>query len=126
MDRPAGLGRGADRVSGWQDEVAVSNTGTAALTNRTFTVRSWNAALAVGASAAFGFAGSGGRPVNCKLNGLPCDGAAVSPMAADELPLTVSFGQELDFRLTTDGLVQPAPWAAGEPNHDQGAMLPSP
>jgi hypothetical protein len=30
----------------------------------------------------------------------------------------MSFGQKLDFRLTTDGLVQPAPWASGDPNHD--------
>ncbi|MEV6298926.1 beta-1,3-glucanase family protein [Actinoplanes sp. NPDC051861] len=29
-----------------------------------------------------------------------------------------SFGRKLDFRLTTDGLVQPAPWASGDPNHD--------
>jgi hypothetical protein len=27
-----------------------------------------------------------------------------------------SFGQKLVFKLTTDGLVQPAPWAAGDPN----------
>jgi hypothetical protein len=32
--------------------------------------------------------------------------------------LYMSFGRKLDFRLTTDGLVQPAPWAAGDPNHD--------
>jgi hypothetical protein len=32
--------------------------------------------------------------------------------------LYMSFGKKLDFRLTTDGLVQPAPWAAGDPNHD--------
>jgi hypothetical protein len=30
--------------------------------------------------------------------------------------LYLSFGKKLDFRLTTDGLVQPAPWAAGDPN----------
>jgi Beta-1,3-glucanase len=29
-----------------------------------------------------------------------------------------SFGQKLDFRLTPDGLVQPAPWAGGDPNRD--------
>jgi hypothetical protein len=29
-----------------------------------------------------------------------------------------SFGGKLDFRLTTDGLVQPAPWAGGDPNRD--------
>ena len=32
--------------------------------------------------------------------------------------LYMSFGSKLDFRLTTDGLVQPAPWAGGDPNHD--------
>ena len=29
-----------------------------------------------------------------------------------------SLGRKLDFRLTPDGLVQPAPWAAGDPNRD--------
>ncbi|MEU4443288.1 beta-1,3-glucanase family protein [Actinosynnema sp. NPDC050801] len=30
----------------------------------------------------------------------------------------MSFGDKLRFFLTPDGLVQPAPWAAGDPNHD--------
>jgi hypothetical protein len=30
----------------------------------------------------------------------------------------MSFGRKLDFRLTAGGLVQPAPWAGGDPNHD--------
>lgn len=29
-----------------------------------------------------------------------------------------SFGQKLDLRLTPDGLVQPAPWAGGDPNQN--------
>ena len=29
-----------------------------------------------------------------------------------------SLGEKLKFFLTPDGLVQPAPWAAGDPNHD--------
>jgi hypothetical protein len=29
-----------------------------------------------------------------------------------------SFGQRLVFKLTTDGLVQPAPWAGGDPNQN--------
>jgi hypothetical protein len=29
-----------------------------------------------------------------------------------------SFGRKLDFKLTTGGLVQPAPWAAGDPNQN--------
>jgi hypothetical protein len=32
--------------------------------------------------------------------------------------LYMSFGRKLDFRLSTDGLVQPAPWAGGDPNRD--------
>ncbi|GIF05989.1 beta-1,3-glucanase family protein [Actinoplanes siamensis] len=245
--------------SGWQDEVVLSNTGTSAMTSwkvefdlpagasigsfwdaemtasgshRTFTNRSWNGAVPVDGKVTFGFVGSGGQPLNCKLNGQPCGGAettapdapattaptvrpttaapATSPAKApattasattkqaavppreDLLPVTVtnktgrgdavhlyvlgvnldtgklgyvdkagaftawtgggavpvpapdvsidgpatggsttikvprnlsgrlyfSFGQKLDFRLTTDGLVQPAPWAGGDPNHD--------
>ncbi|MGH3433708.1 MAG: beta-1,3-glucanase family protein, partial [Thermocrispum sp.] len=30
----------------------------------------------------------------------------------------MSFGEKLPFFLTPDGLVQPAPWAAGDPSHD--------
>ncbi|MFC4065334.1 beta-1,3-glucanase family protein [Actinoplanes subglobosus] len=30
----------------------------------------------------------------------------------------MSLGQKLQFFLTPDGLVQPAPWASGDPNHD--------
>jgi hypothetical protein len=248
----------SDWGSGWQDEVTVSNTGAAAMTtwkvefdlpagatvgsfwdatmtlsgqHVTFANQGWNGAVAVGAKTTFGFVGAGGRPANCKINGLPCDGTVVPtattkpptvapttvapkpttttpapepssaapgattpqadiPPAAGLLPLTVSnktgrnqtvylyvlgtnlatgklgyvnaagaftawtggatvpapapdvsipltgtsttikiprglsgrlymsFGQKLDFRLTTDGLVQPAPWAAGDPNHD--------
>ena len=232
----------SDWGSGWQDEVTVSNTGAAAITSWTvefdlpagasvgsfwdaemtlsgqhvtFADRGWNGSVAVGAKTTFGFVGSGGQPVNCKLNSVPCGGvvtapvssasvssAAVSsgttppttkadiPPASDVLPVTVSnktgrnetvylyvlgtnlatgklgyvnaagaftawtggatvpvpapdvsipltgagttikiprglsgrlymsFGRKLDFRLTTDGLVQPAPWAAGDPNHD--------
>ncbi|WP_433367268.1 beta-1,3-glucanase family protein [Actinoplanes sp. CA-142083] len=244
----------SDWGSGWQDEVTVSNTGAAAMTSWkvefdlpagavvgsfwdakmtlsgqhvTFANQGWNGAVAVGASATFGFVGSGGQPANCKINGLPCNGTVVPattpatvspttvvptttsaapkpstaaptsetpkadiPPASDLLPVTVSnksgrnetvflyvlgvnlatgklgyvnaagaftawtggatvpvpapdvsipltgasttikipkglsgrlymsFGQKLDFRLTTDGLVQPAPWAGGDPNHD--------
>ena len=236
----------SDWGSGWQDEVTVSNTGAAAMTSWkvefdlpagasvgsfweaemtlsgqhvTFANRGWNGSVAVGAKATFGFVGSGGQPVNCKINSVPCDGVVTAPTtvttsvssaapikttpptaapttkadippASDVLPVTVSnktgrnetvylyvlgtnlatgklgyvnaagaftawtggatvpvpapdvsipltgagttikiprglsgrlymsFGQKLDFRLTTDGLVQPAPWAAGDPNHD--------
>ncbi|MET0492329.1 MAG: beta-1,3-glucanase family protein [Actinoplanes sp.] len=32
--------------------------------------------------------------------------------------LYMSFGKKLDFRLSTDGLVQPAPWAGADPTKD--------
>ncbi|WP_203824544.1 beta-1,3-glucanase family protein [Actinoplanes palleronii] len=257
----------SDWGSGWQDEVVISNAGTSAMTSwkvefdmpaggtvgsfwdtqmavsgshRTFTNSSWNGAIPVDGKVTFGFVGSGGQPVNCKLNGQPCGGAtdggtvttaptvaptktatvapttaapttaptvapttttaptatptkaATVPPREDLLPVTVSnksgrndavhlyvlgvnldtgklgyvnkaggftpwtggaatpvpapdvsidgpaaggsttikvprnlsgrlyfsFGQKLDFRLTPDGLVQPAPWAGGDPNHD--------
>ncbi len=31
----------------------------------------------------------------------------------------MAFGDKLDFKLTEDGLVQPAPWAAGDPSRDK-------
>ncbi|MBO3735972.1 beta-1,3-glucanase family protein [Actinoplanes flavus] len=238
----------SDWGSGWQDEVTIANTGASAMTSwkvefdlpagssvgsfwetdmtasgthRTFTSRSWNGSVPVGASVTFGFVGTGPQPVNCKLNGVPCNGVATTPTtivptatvptttpttapttvvpstttvppASDLLPLTVtnrtgrdqdvylyvlgvnlntgklgyvdasgaftpwtgggtvpvpapdvaiagpangaattvrvpknisgriyfSLGRKLDFRITADGLVQPAPWAGGDPNRD--------
>ncbi|GLY04604.1 beta-1,3-glucanase family protein [Actinoplanes sp. NBRC 101535] len=254
--------------TGWQDEVTISNTGASSLdswkvefdlpagakigsfweadmalsgSHLTFTNRSWNGSLPVGSAVTFGFVGSGGQPINCKLNGAPCGGEAIVPTsapasvaattrpattaptveattaapatsapkpsatstktteadtdvppAANTLPVTFtnrsgrsgqvfvyvlgtnlttgklgyvdaaggftawsggastpvpapdvaisgpangeaktinvpknlsgrvyfSFGEKLDFRLTTDGLVQPAPWNSSDPNHD--------
>ncbi|MEU8813549.1 beta-1,3-glucanase family protein [Actinoplanes sp. NPDC048796] len=98
----------SDWGTGWQSEVTVDNTGTSAMsawkvefdlpagatigsfwdaslasagTHHTFTNRSWNAGVPVGAKVTFGFVGSGGKPFNCKLNGLPCGGAATGPTA---------------------------------------------
>ena len=50
----------------------------------------------------------------------PANGASTTIQLPENLSgrLYMSFGQKLDFRLTTDGLVQPAPWAAGDPNSD--------
>ena len=36
-----------------------------------------------------------------------------------------SFGQKLDFRLTTDGLVQPAPWAGGRRSSTSSRRTPT-
>ncbi|PRY22765.1 beta-1,3-glucanase family protein [Pseudosporangium ferrugineum] len=199
--------------------------------HRTFTNRAWNGALPVDGKVSFGFIGTGGDPVNCKINDLPCSGAPALdggsagpgpgpgvavpglqgadaqlaavpgpqpddnqplPPASDRLPVTItnksgrsdavhlyvlgvnlttgklgwadaagtftpwsdgaavpvpapdasipgpadgasttikmpknlsgriymSFGDKLNFRLTSDGLVQPAPWAGGDPSRD--------
>ncbi|MDY7085956.1 MAG: beta-1,3-glucanase family protein [Actinomycetota bacterium] len=50
----------------------------------------------------------------------PANGSSVTVKMPKNLSgrLYMSFGQKLDFRLTTDGLVQPAPWAGGDPNRD--------
>ncbi|WP_127542830.1 beta-1,3-glucanase family protein [Actinoplanes sp. OR16] len=96
----------SDWGTGWQDEVTISNTGASAMTSwkvefdlpagasigsfweaemaasgthRTFTNRSWNGAIPVGGTVTFGFVGTGGQPLNCLLNGVPCGGEAASP-----------------------------------------------
>ncbi|MGA5304814.1 beta-1,3-glucanase family protein [Nucisporomicrobium flavum] len=254
--------KSSDWGSGWQGGVTITNGGPKAMTSwkvefdlpagatigsfweadmtasgqhRTFTNRGWNGAVPVDGKVTFGFIGSGGDPLNCKLNGQPCSGGGAQapttaptvaptsyrpvpppattapttkppaatpttkpadnpspPPASNLLPVKVtndtgrsdavflyvlgvnlstgklgyvnaggtftpwtggaavpvpapdvsipgpangssttikmpknlsgrlymSFGKKLDFRLSTDGLVQPAPWAGGDPNHD--------
>jgi hypothetical protein len=67
---------------------------------------------------------TGGAPVPVPAPDVAIPGPASGASTTVQLPknlsgrLYLSFGQKLDFRLTTDGLVQPAPWAAGDPNHD--------
>ncbi|MDG4840294.1 glycosyl hydrolase family 18 protein [Micromonospora sp. WMMD967] len=78
---------GSSTISGWQVaftlptgttlgsywDATVSSVGQ----RHTFTNRSWNGALAPGASASFGFLVSGsGSPVDCTLNGVACAGGA--------------------------------------------------
>jgi hypothetical protein len=50
----------------------------------------------------------------------PADGASTTIKMPRNLSgrLYLSFGRKLDFRLSTDGLVQPAPWAGADPNRD--------
>jgi glycosyl hydrolase family 64 (putative beta-1,3-glucanase)/cellulose binding protein with CBM2 domain len=254
----AAITKTSDWGSGYQADVTITNSGASAMTSwkievdlpagatigsfwevemvasgahRTFTNRSWNGSVPVGAKVSFGFIGTGGLPTNCKLNGLPCSGSGGTtpttapttvapttrppttapttlppttaptnpptnnpspPPASNQLPVTItnntgrgeavylyvlgvnlstgrlgyvnsggtftawtggqpvpvpapdvaiagpgngssttirvpkglsgrlymSFGKKLDFRLSTDGLVQPAPWAGGDPNRD--------
>jgi Beta-1,3-glucanase len=50
----------------------------------------------------------------------PADGGSTTIQIPRNLSgrLYMSFGRKLSFGLTTGGLVQPAPWAAGDPDHD--------
>jgi len=50
----------------------------------------------------------------------PANGASTTIKMPKNLSgrLYMSLGKKLDFRLSTDGLVQPAPWAGADPNKD--------
>ncbi|MCY1139889.1 beta-1,3-glucanase family protein [Actinoplanes sp. Pm04-4] len=67
---------------------------------------------------------TGGAPVPAPAPDVSIAGPGNGATTTLKLPknlsgrLYMSFGQKLDFRLTTDGLVQPAPWAGGDPNRD--------
>ncbi|MFE3599097.1 glycosyl hydrolase family 18 protein [Streptomyces sp. NPDC059096] len=61
-------------TSGWDADITGSGT------HWTAKNKSWNGALAAGASISFGFNGSGaGAPSGCKLNGASCDGGPSVP-----------------------------------------------
>jgi hypothetical protein len=77
----------------------------------------------VNAAGAF-TAWTGGGPVpvpapDVAITG-PANGSATTIRVPKNLSgrIYFSFGRKLDFRITTDGLVQPAPWAGGDPNRD--------
>ncbi|MEV6342291.1 beta-1,3-glucanase family protein [Actinoplanes sp. NPDC051851] len=67
---------------------------------------------------------TGGAAVPVAAPDVSIDGPATGGSTTIKVPRNISgrlyfsFGKKLDFRLTTDGLVQPAPWASGDPNHD--------
>ncbi|GLY94320.1 beta-1,3-glucanase family protein [Actinoplanes sp. NBRC 103695] len=67
---------------------------------------------------------TGGQPVPVPAPDVAIAGPANGGATTIKLPkglsgrLYLSFGRKLDFRLSTDGLVQPAPWAGGDPNRD--------
>jgi hypothetical protein len=67
---------------------------------------------------------TGGGPVPVPAPDVAIPGPAGGASTTIQLPrnlsgrLYMSFGRKLDFRLTTDGLVQPAPWVSSDPNHD--------
>ncbi|GIF10199.1 beta-1,3-glucanase family protein [Actinoplanes teichomyceticus] len=67
---------------------------------------------------------TGGGAVPVPAPDVSIDGPATGASTTIRVPrnlsgrLYFSFGRKLDFRVTNDGLVQPAPWASGDPNHD--------
>ncbi|MEU7904459.1 beta-1,3-glucanase family protein [Actinoplanes sp. NPDC049118] len=102
----------SDWGSGWQGEVTISNGGPAAMKSwkvefdlpagatigsfwdagmvadgghRTFTNRPWNGAVPADGKVRFGLVGSGGTPVNCRLNGRPCGAGPTAPTSAAPL-----------------------------------------
>ena len=110
-------------INGWRVEFDLASTVTvnsywdAALTRSgthyTFTNLSWNASIAPGATASFGFNGSYSGtfsgPTNCRLNGAPCDGSG----GGDTTPPTVPTG--LNVTGTTSSSISLA-WAASTDN----------
>ncbi|MEV6637641.1 beta-1,3-glucanase family protein [Actinoplanes sp. NPDC051470] len=67
---------------------------------------------------------TGGQPVPVPAPDVAIAGPGNGGATTIKIPkglsgrLYMSLGQKLDFRLSTDGLVQPAPWAGGDPNRD--------
>ncbi|GAA3004598.1 glycosyl hydrolase family 18 protein [Streptosporangium longisporum] len=71
FDLPSGTSIG----SSWDADLTKSGN------HYTFVNKSWNGALAAGASTSFGFNGTGGGisdVLNCKLNGAPCSGGGTT------------------------------------------------
>jgi hypothetical protein len=67
---------------------------------------------------------TGGQPVPVPAPDVAIPGPGNGASTTIKMPknlsgrLYMSFGKKLDFRLSTDGLVQPAPWAGADPNKD--------
>lgn len=107
----------SDWGSGWEGKYTITNGGTATITSwrvefdlpagtslgtywdalltssgnhHTFTNREYNGNLAPGASASFGFLGSGiGAPLNCKVNGADCGGGTPPQPGVPATPANV-------------------------------------
>jgi hypothetical protein len=134
--------------TGWQGDVTIHNTGTSALTSwkvefdlpaggtvgsfweadmaaaerhRTFRSRSWNANVPVGAKVSFGFTGSGPAPVNCRLNGLPCQGTGSGPATAPVAAPTTA--KPAPVKATTPSS-KPATEPATRPATEAGSTAP--
>ncbi|MBP2475451.1 chitinase [Crossiella equi] len=81
FDLPAGSSVGA-----YWDALQTNSNG-----HYVFTNREYNGNLAPGASAAFGFNASGtAAPVNCKINGNPCEGGSTNPTSTTSSTTTTT------------------------------------
>ncbi len=81
------LPSGKSIASAWDADMTKSGS------HYTFVNKSWNGALAAGASVSFGFTGSPGGVsgvLDCKLNGAPCDGNGSTPTPTPTVTPTVT------------------------------------
>ncbi|MCO5970842.1 glycosyl hydrolase family 18 protein [Actinoallomurus soli] len=95
---------GSTTLTGWKVEFDVPAGGsvgaywdalmTQSGTHYTFTNREYNGTLAPGASASFGWTGApeSATPINCRLNGQPCDGSGGGGGGGDTSPPTAPTG----------------------------------
>ncbi|MGK5740998.1 chitinase [Micromonospora sp. URMC 103] len=90
---------GAGTMTGWQVAFTLpagttlgsswDATVTSSGQRHTFTNRSWNGAIAPGASVSFGFLATGsGTPTDCTLDGAPCGGGTPTPPPTTPPPTT--------------------------------------
>ena len=92
-----------------------------------FANRDYNATIAPGGSAGFGFiAAGGGSPSNCLVNGLPCGGGSgptttgPAPATTTTIPATTTTGPAATTTTTSrppTSTTAPAPPASGLPKH---------
>ncbi|BCJ55230.1 hypothetical protein Asp14428_67050 [Actinoplanes sp. NBRC 14428] len=149
----------SDWGSGWQGTVTITNGGPSAMRSwkvefdlpaggtvgsfweadmaaagqhRTFTNRGWNGTVPVDGKVTFGFIGTGGAPVNCKINGRPCtgtDGGATQPQppAATYAPVRPPVAVPSSApatRPTTQAPTRPADDEADKAVPPAGNLLP--
>ncbi|GAB3477439.1 glycoside hydrolase family 18 chitinase [Amycolatopsis cihanbeyliensis] len=101
LDLPSGTSIG----STWEAQMTRSGD------HYTFTNRSYNGNVPAGGSTSFGFNGSGpGEPVDCTVNGNPCDGSSGEPdTQAPSVPAGLGAGE------TTSSTI-PLSWSPAQDN----------
>ncbi|WP_432870983.1 cellulose binding domain-containing protein [Microbispora rosea] len=128
----------SDWGSGYQGRYTITNTGTAVISgwtvefdlpagstvgsywdalmtrsgdHYTFRNREYNGGLAPGASTTFGWVNGGpGRPVDCRLNGGPCDGATTSPSPSPSASPSTSASPSPSSPPPAPGALRAAPY----------------